>query len=84
MTANNLLMQMQANLAGIEVVRPEMTESTSFGVAMVAAAAVGHWDLSRLVAIPGTVFTPQCTEDERDMKYSKWKMAIERAGGWIQ
>lgn len=83
MTANELLMQLQSDLAGLTVIRPEMTESTSFGVAMMAAAAVGHWDLSSKITIPGSKFVPKCTKDERDIRYAKWKMAIERAGGWV-
>lgn len=82
MTANNLLMQLQSSLAGVDVVRPDMAESTALGAAMVAGAAVGCWDLSTPLTIPGKTFTPQYTEDERDLKYSKWKMAVERALGW--
>lgn len=82
MTANKLLMEMQANLAGVEVVRPDMMESTALGAAMVAAAAVGCWDLSTPLDIPSTKFQSHYTEDERDMRYTKWKMAVERALGW--
>lgn len=82
MTANELLMQLQANLAGVEVLRPDMAESTALGAAMVAGAAVGCWDLSTPLQIPCTKFSPRLTEDERDMRYSKWKMAVERALGW--
>lgn len=83
MTANSLLMQIQSDLAGVDVIRPDMAESTALGAAMAAGAAVGAWDLSQPIDIPGMKFSPQCTEDERDIRYSKWKMAIERAGGWV-
>lgn len=82
MTANPLLMQMQADLAGVTVKRPTMAESTALGAAMVAGAAVGHWDPHRPLTIPSEIWQPKITDDERDVRYSKWKMAVERAMGW--
>lgn len=82
MTANSLLMQMQADLAGVTVAKPSMAESTALGAAMVAGAAVGLWDLSNPMSIPIDKWSPQLSEDERDMKYSKWKLAVENAMGW--
>ncbi|XP_056631331.1 glycerol kinase [Diorhabda sublineata] len=83
MTANPLLMQMQADLAGITVIKPTMAESTALGAAMVAGAAVGHWDLEKSrLDIPAVKWTPKYTENQRDIQYSKWKMAVERAMGW--
>lgn len=82
MTANALLMQMQADLAGVTIVKPQMAESTALGAAMVAGAAVGHWNLDSPLALPSVKWKPLLTEDERDVKYSKWKMAVERAMGW--
>lgn len=82
MTANSLLMQMQADLAGVSVLKPKMAESTALGAAMVAGAAVGHWDFEPPLVIPAEKWQPKITEDERDVRYSRWKMAVERAMGW--
>lgn len=82
MTANNLLMQLQANLTGVKVIKPKMAESTALGAAMVAGAAVGIWDMKETVEIPTEIWEPTYTENERDMRYSRWKMAVERSMGW--
>ncbi|KAL1517675.1 hypothetical protein ABEB36_001410 [Hypothenemus hampei] len=82
MTANSLLMQLQADLAGIKVAKASMAESTALGAAMVAGAAVGLWDLTRPMDIPCEEWTPKLSDDERDMRYSKWKLAVEKAMGW--
>ncbi|KAG5896781.1 hypothetical protein JTB14_008357 [Gonioctena quinquepunctata] len=82
MTANSLLMQLQADLAGVTILKPSMAESTALGAAMVAGAAVGHWNLETPMSIPATKWVAQFSEDERDVRYSKWKMAVERAMGW--
>lgn len=83
MTANRLLMQLQADIAGITVVKPGMAESTALGAAMVAGAAVGHWDMfGSPLEIPFEKWEPKLTRDERDVRYAKWKMAVERSMGW--
>lgn len=82
MTANVLLMQLQADLAGITVIKPDMAESTALGAAMVAGAAVGYWSLVNPMVLPSKKLTPRFTEDERDVRYTKWKTAVERAMGW--
>ncbi|XP_063241536.1 glycerol kinase 3-like [Bacillus rossius redtenbacheri] len=85
MTANNSLMQLQADLCGFEVVRPLMTETTALGAAMAAGSAegIGVWDLSQVHSAPADTFYPAITEDERDIRYSRWKMAIKRSFGWV-
>ncbi|KDR21321.1 glycerol kinase 3-like isoform X2 [Zootermopsis nevadensis] len=85
MTTNNYVMQLQADLCGIPVVRPLMTETTALGAAMAAGSAegIGVWDLNNLQGVGSDVFKPAISEDERDMKYSRWKMAIERSLGWV-
>lgn len=83
MTANALLMQLQADLAGVNVIKPNMAESTALGAAMAAGAAMNCWDIMGApLEILCDKWTPKYTEDERDIRYSKWKMAVERAIGW--
>lgn len=82
MTANPLLMQLQADLAGIHIIKPEMAESTALGAAMMAGAAVGCWDLNVSLEMPSHTWIPKFTEDERDIRYTRWKMAVERSMGW--
>ncbi|XP_063223008.1 glycerol kinase 3-like isoform X2 [Bacillus rossius redtenbacheri] len=83
MTANSLLMQLQADLVGISVVRPVMTETTALGAAIAAGSAKGVevWNTDAK-ALPCDVFKPNISEEERDARYSKWKMAVERSFGW--
>ncbi|GJQ79658.1 hypothetical protein Trydic_g5814 [Trypoxylus dichotomus] len=82
MTANSLLMRLQADLTGITVVKPNMSESTALGAAMVAGAAVGVWDISKKIDLGLQTWLPTFTENERDIRYYKWKEAIERSLGW--
>ncbi|KAF5298514.1 hypothetical protein FQR65_LT00056 [Abscondita terminalis] len=84
MTANNYLMQIQADYCGIPVVRPLMTETTALGSAIAAgyAAGVEVWDLDNIQAVPSDVFKPFITENQRDIKYARWKMAIARSLDW--
>ncbi|XP_060827050.1 glycerol kinase-like isoform X1 [Bombus pascuorum] len=84
MTTNNLLMQMQADICGIPVVRPLMCETTALGVAIAAGNADGirKWDVKIDAAVPSDTFLPSITENERDILYSQWKMAIDRSLGW--
>ncbi|KAK2586777.1 hypothetical protein KPH14_011804 [Odynerus spinipes] len=82
MTVNNLLMQLQADLTGISVVRPNMVETTALGAAILAGLGTGIIDINDVDASQVTKFTPTIGEDERDLRYSKWKMAIERSMKW--
>lgn len=83
MTENNLLMQTQADLIGLKIIKPKMAETTALGAAMMAGYAVGVWDLERIeVPMETVLIKPKIDDNERDMRYSKWKMAIERSLGW--
>ncbi|XP_015598250.1 glycerol kinase [Cephus cinctus] len=82
MTVNNLLMQLQADLTGIAVVRPNMVETTALGAAILAGIGASLIDINEITADQITTFTPQIGEDERDLRYSKWKMAVERSMKW--
>ncbi|KAF2354130.1 Glycerol kinase [Trinorchestia longiramus] len=84
MTANDLLLQLQADLAGVPVVRPSMLETTALGAAMAAGAAAGIavWDLDSLTPLATDTFRPAILEDEREGRYERWCMAVERSMGW--
>lgn len=85
MTSNALVMQMQADLIGINVIRAGFTESTALGAALVA-----YWGVepskqgSAIPMTTGTTYTPIITDDERDLRYKQWKMAVDRSLGWEQ
>ncbi|XP_014203524.2 glycerol kinase-like [Copidosoma floridanum] len=84
MTSNNALMQMQADICGVPVVRPVMCEITALGVAIAAGSAEGikKWDINVGANVPSDTFTPAISENERDILYSEWKKGIERSLDW--
>ncbi|KMQ95878.1 glycerol kinase [Lasius niger] len=82
MTVNNLLMQLQADLTGITVARPNMVETTALGAAILAAIGADLIDINEMDASQVTKFSPVIGENERDLRYSKWKMAVERSMKW--
>jgi len=77
-------MQFQANLLGIQVLRPMITETTALGAAMLAARAVGLWDTNKLQSIwaPENRFTPAIDSATREKLCAGWSKAIERAKNW--
>jgi glycerol kinase len=84
-TANNLLMQIQADLLGVPVVRPKVTETTALGAAYLAGLAVGFWSsLDELASHwqEDRVFRPQISVDERQTRLAQWKKAVERSMHW--
>jgi glycerol kinase len=85
-TANNLLMQLQADILGIPVVRPVVRETTALGAAYAAGLAVGAWEstdaLRRLWKADRT-FEPEWSEDRRESSFHSWKRAIDRARHWL-
>ncbi|KAB7502631.1 Glycerol kinase [Armadillidium nasatum] len=84
MTSNNTLLQLQADLSGVPVVRPSMTETTALGAAMAAGAAegIGVWDLEKLTPLTTDDFVPSILAQEREERYDRWCMAIDRCMGW--
>ncbi|XP_069114866.1 glycerol kinase 3-like [Argopecten irradians] len=84
MTANKLLMQMQSDLLGINVVRPSMPETTALGAAMAAGHAEGIWNIedSAAATITTDTFTPAIRSKERDERFNRWKLAVERSMHW--
>ncbi|KAJ8034395.1 Glycerol kinase [Holothuria leucospilota] len=83
MTANNLLMQIQADLLNIPVIRPAILETTALGAAIAAGHAVGVWDIGPETH-QGAVskFEPSVAEQDRMSRYSKWKLAVQKSMHW--
>ncbi len=84
-TANNLLMQFQADILGVPVVRPRVTETSALGAAYLAGLAVGYWaDQSQLDAQwqVERIFEPHMPPDRRAALIADWQRAIERAKAW--
>jgi glycerol kinase len=83
--ANDLLMQMQADILGRPVVRPAVTETTALGAAYLAGLAVGFWQSQDELTANWRVdkrFEPRLPADQREALYAGWKRAVERAKGW--
>jgi glycerol kinase len=85
---NDFLMQFQADVLGVPVLRPPMLEVTALGAAALAGLAVGFWrDPSELDAATSEgmrVFEPRLAEAEREALYAGWRRAVERARGWAR
>jgi glycerol kinase len=85
--ANNLLMQVQSDVLGIEVVRPKNAESTVLGAAYLAGLAVGYWPDKETIARQwqvDRVFTPAMEKGARDKVRATWKRALTRAREWTR
>lgn len=86
-SANNFLMQFQADMLNAEVVRPSVTEATSLGAAYMAGLAVGYWPSPEACFTGQTidrVFTPKMGNEERTRLYKSWCRAVQRAMGWAK
>ncbi|MGF0315291.1 glycerol kinase GlpK [Nocardia fluminea] len=86
MTGNNLLMQFQADILDVPVVRPVVRETTALGAAYAAGLAVGYWsDLEDLRAnwIADQTWTPSMPEPERTHRYADWNKAVDRTYNWV-
>jgi len=85
--SNDLLMQHQADLLGVRVVRPAVTETTALGAAFLAGLAVGLWpDLAALSDLwrAERSFEPQMAESQRAELRHSWTRAVERSMGWLE
>jgi glycerol kinase len=86
-TLNELCMQIQANVLGVDVVRPKVPETTALGAAYAAGLAVGYWaDPEDLRANwqEDRRWTPQWTEEQRAKGYAGWRKAVERTLDWVE
>ena len=84
-TANNLLMQIQADLLGVPVIRPRVTETTALGAAYFAGLAVGYWSTPADLAANRRIdrrFEPAISRDEAASRLHQWSRAVERARHW--
>ena len=85
--ANNMLMQIQSDVLGIEVVRPKNAEATVMGAAYLAGLAVGYWPDKETIARQwqvDRVFKPAMEKDARDKVRATWKKALSRAKDWTR
>uniref|UniRef100_A0A7N6AS60 glycerol kinase n=1 Tax=Anabas testudineus TaxID=64144 RepID=A0A7N6AS60_ANATE len=86
MTSNRLLMQLQADILCIPVVKPSMPETTALGAAMAAGAAEGVsvWSLNPedLSEVTSEKFEPQINPEESEFRYARWKKAVEKSMNW--
>ncbi|HWS74711.1 MAG TPA: FGGY-family carbohydrate kinase, partial [Quisquiliibacterium sp.] len=86
-TANDLLMQFQADLLGVPVVRPSVTETTAFGAACLAGLAVGFWQSADEVAASWKaerVFEPSMDPARAAELQHRWRRAVQRAQHWAE
>ncbi len=86
-TLNELCMQIQADVLGVDVVRPQVPETTALGAAYAAGLAVGYWsDPEDLRANwhESRRWTPQWTDQQRAKGYAGWRKAVERTLDWVE
>ena len=84
-SANTLLMQFQADLLGVPVVRSRIAETTALGAAYLAGLAVGFWESETALAAhwrPGRRFEPQVTREAATERMRHWSRAVERSRAW--
>ena len=87
MVFNQLLMQFQADILGVPVVRPKISETTALGAAYAAGLAVGFWnnleDLRSNWQISQT-WNPKMKENQRQLLYNGWLKAVSRTFNWVE
>ncbi|MFD2608827.1 glycerol kinase GlpK [Deinococcus taklimakanensis] len=82
---NDLMMQFQADILGVPVVRPKVTETTALGAAYLAGLAVGYWGSTADITAQWQVdrtFEPNMESAEREALMSRWRKAVERSREW--
>jgi glycerol kinase len=86
MTANELLMQFQADILDVEVIRPIITETTALGAAYAAGLAVGFWEDTHGLAEhwkADKCWQSEMKQEHREQEYSRWKKAVQRSMDWV-
>jgi len=87
MVVNDILMQFQADMLDVNVVRPKTSETTVVGAAYAAGLAVGFWaGLDELAAHweVDRTFAPKMDPADRARRYGEWRKAVERSMGWVE
>lgn len=82
---NDLLMQFQADMLNVPVIRPVVTETTALGAAYLAGLAVAFWESKEEIATQWQMerrFEPRMTDDERAQRLYTWRRAVQRAQAW--
>ena len=81
---NDFLMQFQADILGVPVVRPANTESTALGATFLAGIGAGLWQKEQLASLVSADkrFQPQMSQPDRNKLYQKWLDAVERSKNW--
>lgn len=83
---DDFLMQFQADILGVEVVRPKVAETTALGAAYAAGIAVGFWEGEQDVVdnwVEGTRWHPRMEDSERERLFRQWKKAVTRTFDWV-
>jgi glycerol kinase len=86
MVVNELLMQFQADIVGVPVVRPQVSETTALGAAYAAGLAIGYWDNTNDLRANWRVdktWEPQMDPKLREQLYAGWKKAVRRTFDWV-
>ncbi len=87
MAANELLMQFQADILDVNVVRPRMAETTALGAAYAAGLAVGFWSGTEDLRTNWSIerrWKPTMLADRREHYYRRWQAAVARSLGWVE
>jgi glycerol kinase len=87
MVLNDLLMQFQADILGVPVIRPKVIETTALGAAYAAGLAVGFWASQEDIRAnwaEGKRWEPEMSEAERERLYARWRQAVTRTFDWIE
>jgi glycerol kinase len=87
MVYNELLMQFQADVLGVPVIRPKVAETTALGAAYAAGLAAGFWkevDDLRENWVKDREWEPKMDSDEREKEYRFWKKAVTRTFDWVE
>ena len=86
-TANDLAMQLQADILGVPVSRPVVAETTALGAAYAAGLATGFWSTTEELRAnwnESKRWLPEWTEEQRDSGYRGWKKAVDRTLNWVE
>lgn len=85
-SANNLLMQFQADILGVSAERPQIIETTALGAAYLAGLATGYWSKDQLQKQwqLDRAFSPEMKTERREELYAGWQKAVKRSMGWLK